>query len=278
MSTSAKSHPAAALLRRMAALLGTALWLAGSASANPLCPGKQPLQFAHHAFGSFYSDGKGIDVDLVNEMSRRSGCHIVQTLKPRSRIWREPEEGVLEMAGNGIENAQRNQFAVFIPYIAVRARLLYRGAGRAPATVAELLQQHPRLGIVRSFKHGEPYDSAVDTLRQQGYVVEARDMDQLFEWLQLGRIQAAITHPMIYQYYLPRLQPNTIQIMDLASNEPTLKVGVIVSRKLFSAAQIDGWRTLLQGMRHDGTLLQIYSHHVGADNARAALLHVSPSE
>lgn len=253
------------------------LLLVMPAQATSLCLVNKAIQFSHHPFGYFYSDGQGIDVDLVAELARRSGCPFVETVKPRSRIWRELEEGVLEMAGNGIETEARNQFAAFIPYIAVRARLLYNGDGSAPANVDELLQQNLRIGVVRSFKHGEPYDTAVEQLRQQGQVVEARDMQQLFEWLQKGRIQAAISTPLVYEHYLPSLQRDKLQIVDLATQQPTLKLGVILSRKRFSPEQINGWRKLLQAMRDDGTLRNIYSQHIGADNADAALRQVSPS-
>ena len=248
-----------------------------SAQAAPLCPSKQPIQFAHHHFGYFYSDHSGIDADLVMAMSKRSGCSFTETVKPRSRIWRELEEGTLEMAGNGIETAQRDKFAAFIPYMAVRAKLLYLGSGTAPATVEELLQQPVHVGIVRSFKHGEPYDMALEQLRQQGKVVEARDMQQLFEWLQKGRINVAITHPVVYQRYLSMLQLDKLQIVDLATQQPTLKVGVVLSRKRFSGEQIEGWRKLLQAMRDDGTLHAIFSQHIGADNADAALRQISPA-
>ena len=242
-----------------------------SAQANTLCPPRQPIQFAHHQFGYFYIDHSGIDADLVAEMAKRSGCRFSETVKPRSRIWRELEEGSLDMAGNGIETAQRKQFAAFIPYMAVRTKLLYLGNDVAPATVDDLVHQPVRVGIVRSFKHGEPYDTALEQLRQQGQVVEARDMQQLFEWLQKDRINVAITHPVVYQRYLPMLQLDKLQIVDLATQQPTLKVGVVLSRKRFSAEQIEGWSKLLQAMRDDGTLHAIFSQHIGPDNADAAL-------
>lgn len=253
------------------------LLLVVPAQATSLCLVNKAIQFSHHPFGYFYSDGQGIDVDLVAELSRRSGCPFVETVKPRSRIWRELEEGTLEMAGNGIETEQRDKFAAFIPYMAVRAKLLYLGNDTAPTTVEDLLQQPVRVGIVRSFKHGEPYDGAVEQLRQQGKVVEARDMQQLFEWLQKSRINVAITHPVVYQRYLPMLQLDKLQIVDLATQQPTLKVGVVLSRKRFSAEQIEGWRKLLQSMRDDGTLRNIYTQHIGADNADAALRQISPA-
>ena len=155
--------------------------------------------------------------------------------------------------------------------------MLYLGNDAAPASVEDLLQQPLRVGMVRSFKHGEPYDSALEQLRQQGKVVEARDMQQLFEWLQKGRINVAITHPVVYQRYLPMLQLDKLQIVDLATQQPTLKVGVVLSRKRFSGEQIEGWRKLLQAMRDDGTLRAIFSQHIGADNADAALRQISPA-
>lgn len=261
---------------RTVACLSTSL-ISLLAQADTLCPPNQKIQFAHHNFGYFYSEDGGIDVDLVAELARRSGCPFNQTVKPRSRIWQELEQGALEMAGNGIETDARNQFAAFIPYIAVRARLLYNGEGNAPASVDELLQRNLRVGVIRSFKHGEPYDSAVDYLRQQGQVVEARDMPQLLEWLQKKRIQAAITHPLVYLRYLPGLQIDKLQIVDLATHHPTIKASVILSRKHFSPEQIDGWRKLLQSMRDDGTLRNIYTRYIGADNADAALRQISPS-
>lgn len=248
-----------------------------SAQADTLCPPKQPIQFAHHRFGYFYTDHSGIDADLVAEMAKRSGCRFSETVKPRSRIWRELEQGSLEMAGNGIETTQRQQFAAFIPYMAVRTKLLYLGNDSAPATIDDLLHQPLHVGIVRSFKHGEPYDTALEQLRQQGKVAEARDMQQLFEWLQKGRIDVAITPPVVYQRYLPLLQLDRLQIIDLTMQQPALKVGVVLSRKRFSAEQIEGWRKLLQSMRDDGTLHAIFSQHIGADNADAALRQISPA-
>lgn len=264
-----KQIPGTRLLATAAVAL---LLLPPAASAVSLCPNGLPIQFAHHEFGSFYGSGKGIDVDLAAELSRRSGCRFVETLKPRARIWRELEQGIVEMSGNGIETLQRNRFAAFIPYMAVRAHLLYRGTDKAPASIAELLERPGlKVGIVRSFMHGEPYDRALAQLREQGQVFEARDMEQLFGLLYKRRIHAVISHPVIYRYYLPQIDLPSLQIVDLASGLPMVKASLVLSRKRFTDEQIAGWGRLMQSIREDGTLRTILVRHVGEYHADLAL-------
>lgn len=264
--------------KRLLASAAVALLLQPHAGAVSLCPSSEPIQFSHHEFGGFYGRGKGIDVDLVSELARRSGCRFAETLKPRARIWRELEEGVTDMAGNGIETPQRNRFAAFIPYMAVRAHLLYRGNDKVPASIDELLERPGiKVGIVRSFLHGDPYDAALEQLRQQGQVVEARDMEQLFGLMYKRRIHAIISHPVIYQHYLPEMEITGLQVSDLAIGLPMVKASLVLSRKRFSNEQIAGWTRLLQSIRDDGTLRGIFARHVGEPHADAAMrLHAAP--
>ncbi|SDH02116.1 MULTISPECIES: hypothetical protein [unclassified Duganella] len=61
--------PPYALLLASLGLLSPSAWAAG------LCP-QQPIRLAFYESGLFYYEGKGVDVDLVKELQRRSGCMV----------------------------------------------------------------------------------------------------------------------------------------------------------------------------------------------------------
>ena len=116
-------------MQHVHALVAAFLLIAGSAvlaTDKPDC--NRPLTLALHDHGLLYSSdtGTGIDKDVADEPTRRSGCKIRISVMPRARIWQLIESGALDFSLSGITNAERDRFAGFAWYFANKYYLLVR--------------------------------------------------------------------------------------------------------------------------------------------------------
>ena len=91
---------------RLLVLIALAWPLVGMAVAGPDC--SRPFTLALHDHGLLYDSqtGEGIDKDMADELTRRSGCKINVSLMPRARIWQLIESGALDFSLSGIRGAR----------------------------------------------------------------------------------------------------------------------------------------------------------------------------
>ena len=74
---------------------------------------------------------------------------------PRSRIWQLIETGALDFTLSGIDNPERDKFAVFAWYMSNKYYLLVRRDAEV-RSVAEFRRKRAlRLGLIRSFRYGD---------------------------------------------------------------------------------------------------------------------------
>ena len=258
-----------ACLLTCAALGLTLLQPASAASASP-CP-DHPIRFAHYEFGLVYSSGYGgIDDDVQKELMRRSACAFEVSLQPRARTWADLKSGHIDMAGSGIQTAERDAFAWFFPYI-VEDNVIVLGP-RVPREMhslkAFLADPQLSLGGVRSYRYSPNYDAFVDQLIQARRHHEAADPGALFRMFEVQRFDAFITNPLLYLYYvkikgLPN--PQRLEDWDPAGATPS---GLVLSKKSFTEAQALQWGALIKGMLADGSIEAIAVKHMGPDNGR----------
>ncbi|WP_310385083.1 transporter substrate-binding domain-containing protein [Roseateles sp.] len=209
-------------LARAVAVLALGLTLLRPVSAAPasLCP-DHPIRFAHYEFGMAYSSGYGgIDDDLQKELMRRSGCAFEVSLQPRARTWVDLKSGSIDMAGSGIQTAERDAFAWFFPYI-IEDNVMVLGP-RVPRSMqsfkAFLADPQLTLGGVRSYRYSANYDAFVDQLILARRHSEAADPGALFRMFEARRFDAFITNPLLYMYY--------VRVKGLPDPQPGLRASI----------------------------------------------------
>ncbi len=249
------------------------------AAGPPNCP-ERAISVAFYEFGALFSGasgekaegfgGSGIDVDLLRELKRRSGCRFEGVTMTRARIWSELEAGRLDMTTSGIATPEREKRYAFAPYILLK-HYVWMLESHAPVAggLAEFMA-NPKLrwGAVRGYKHTPAYDAALDEARAQGRVIEATDDLALLRLLAEGSVDAVIGHTVVMRRYAaehPR-QPRMVAL-DWAPRGSVVPEGLVLSRARFSEAEIAGWRRLVAEIVRDGTLLRIARRHVGEEDA-----------
>ncbi len=164
-----------------------------------------PLEVAYYEAGYLYSKGVGIDKDVITEVSKRSGFTFTETEKPRARIWKELADGVLPMSVSGIQNANRDEFAWFVPYISQKNKAIVVNPKYKTADLF-LADKEAKIAVVRGFKHAD-FDPIVNELvAAGGRVTEVPTIHNLFLMLNAGgRVDMIISLPVFYSKELKEL-------------------------------------------------------------------------
>jgi polar amino acid transport system substrate-binding protein len=238
------------------------------AAASHLPDCSRPLTLGLHEHGLLYASqtGEGIDKDVADEMSRRSGCRLTLTMLPRARIWQLIESGALDFTLSGIANAQRDRFATFAWYVSNKYYLLVRRDADV-RSVAEFRRKRAlRVGLIRSFRYGEQANAFVDSLEAQDRVTYAGSLDPLYTILLDDGIQAMIIEPFDFPAIAgAQLKAQTV-ILDFG--DPPVPHGLVMSRKSLTPAEQQAWREIIQSMRSDGTMRRIFEKYFPVDLAR----------
>jgi len=238
----------------------------GSASAaGPEC--SRTFTLALHDHGLLYSaeTDTGIDKDVADELIRRSGCKVTTSLLARARIWQLIESGALDFSLSGISNAERDKFAGFAWYVSNKYYLLVRKDSGVRSQTDFEQNDKLQLGVIRSFRYSQSANRLVDKLLAANRVSQAGGLAPLYQTLMLGHIQGMIIEPFDY----PTLEEKKIR--DITSiiefNDPPVPHGLIMSKKALPPTEQEKWRTLVNAMRRDGTLLRIFEKYFKAELA-----------
>lgn len=260
-------------MSRVLAMLVLALGsgLSAPAAAGSTC-GSYRLAFYEH--GVLYyqgADGRhtGIDLDVVNEISRRSGCRFDTVLESRVRIWDQLQRGALDLSTSGVATPERLAYAEFYPYIDTRNFVLMRRDDAKRLGTMERFEadRSRRVVVVKGFKHGASLDAWLDRLRQQQRVVEVGDVETVMRAFLAGRADAMLATPLTWALLQQReAGARDIAMLDWAPMD-RVTGGLIVSRSQVSEADKQRLRATIQSMRLDGALDTIFRRHVGEDLA-----------
>ncbi|MBB2496529.1 substrate-binding periplasmic protein [Aquipseudomonas ullengensis] len=218
----------------------------------------KPIRLAWFQNSIVYRDGKGFDPDLVAELQRRSGCVFDTQQVPRSEVWSGLAEGWLDMLPSGVPNLERRRYSFFIPSVYFRNKLIVRADLAAQVTTFSDFQKIPdaRLGSVRGYWNGPYYEAGVRALYGAGRVREYVDDAERYAALRRGEVNGLISHDINLQQQLPAEEQLNYRVLDLSPG-PSLAVGLMLSRRTFSAAQAAEWMRLVEGMRLDGRLAEM---------------------
>jgi polar amino acid transport system substrate-binding protein len=267
--------------RRITCMVWCVLGLAcGPAAAGPVDCGNRPITVAFFDFGLFYyeTNGKaqGIDKDLVDELSKRTGCAFSVVVMPRARIFGEISSGTLDMTVTAIQTPERDQYAWFAPYAQAKnyAIVTKRIAAIIRNPEDFLGQDGLQFGVVRSFKHGQDQDSWLEKVRQRKRVVENASVDRLFDGLDRGLFDAVFSQPQIFRKFISELNSqDRFVVQDWYPRDKGVVGGLMLAKSRFSELEAGKWQTLIHTMKTDGTLERIFKRYVSASEAKAMLVN-----
>lgn len=264
--------------RLRAVQLALVLALAGSSAAQALSPADygcdRPINFAYYEFGALFHAGVGIDVDVIAELERRTGCVFETRVMPRAQIWKDLEAGLLDGTNSGIRTEARRNFAYFIPYLGWKNTLVTRldVAASMPSIDDIIADKTVKIGVVKGYVHGPFYDFRLKIADGEKRVIRYLDQAAIYRALQADEVQAIISPTINYSFYLPRPEDQARFVMLDASPTPPIPHNLTFSTKRFNNAQINIWARLFEALRLDGTLLHIYQAHLPPGVA-SAILH-----
>jgi polar amino acid transport system substrate-binding protein len=236
-------------------------------AALPDC--SRPLTLGLHEHGLLYTGqtGEGIDKDIAEEMSRRSGCHLTLTVLPRARIWQLVESGALDFTLSGIANPQRDKFAAFAWYVSNKYYLLVRRDADVHSVAQFQRQRGLKVGLIRSFRYGDRANDFVDVLTTQERVTYAGSLDPLYAILLDAGIQAMIIEPFDFPVLAGAQLKAQTTVLEF--DDPPVAHGLVMSKRSLSPAQQNAWREVIVAMRADGTIRRIFEKYFPADLARS---------
>lgn len=259
--------------RFMNILITGLLLSCGPSWAGPSCTKK--ISVAFYEFGLLYHQDEGIDRALIDELAQRSQCQFTMSTLPRAQIWLELSSGQTMLSVSAIKTPEREIFAYFsVPYIRLKnmAVLPKAIAEKYPNFNAFLANPTLRWGVVTSYRHGEAQDALINQLRAQSRVDEAKDSEQLFQWLRDGQIHGAFAQATAYNFYFRRLQFNQSAVArDWLPSDRGVEARLVFSKKHFSAADVQQWNTLLLSMRQDGSLQRILARYLPQSELKRSL-------
>ena len=245
-----------------------------AAIAGPVNCGAKPISLAFFDFGLFYftknGQGEGISPDVVDELSKRTGCNIVSQVMPRARTWSDLATGHLDMTVDGIENHQRQNFGWFIPYNKIKNYALVNvESGKAVKGPKDFKNQRQLVfGVVRSFNHGEELEQWLNQMRREKRVEESVDIEILFNKLMLGRIDAIFAPPVVYRKFLSDLNiESDFEVQDWAPSDKGIVASLVLAKSRFTEADAKDWERLIMDMRSDGTFKKIFSRYLSEEDA-----------
>ncbi|MGG5871127.1 substrate-binding periplasmic protein [Pseudomonas peli] len=227
---------------------------------------------AFYEAGYLYSNGAGIDKDVIDELKNRGGYSFDYIERPRARIWKGLEEGSLPMSVSGIRTAERDKFAFFIPYIAQKNMALVTDAKYA--TADRLIEdERATAAVVRGFKHGDYFDGLIDTLRTKGRVHEVPTIHNLFLMLKAGnRVDLIVSLPVFYAKELNELGlNNSVIVHDWEPERAPIAHNLILSKAHFSEQAYLNMKGLIDEMKADGTLRGIFLKYLSPQQTDQAL-------
>lgn len=256
-----------------------ALLLAGLGLLSPvvraagLCPDR-PIRLVFYESGLFYSDGKGVDVDLVEELRRRSSCTFETSVLPRVRAYTLLANGQVDIVMAAVENPARNGYAYFTPYLQQRfAAVIPRSVPVEKTTLAGFTAD-PGLhfGMVRGVSYGAPRDRWTAQMTTAGRVQIAPSPAIAYRMLQGGRFSALFAIPLQYEKELKdRGLRDQMTIVDWFPHEPPTPRNLALSRKSFTPRQLAAWNALASTLRTDGTMQTILQRYLTPAEAAKAI-------
>lgn len=235
------------MLRALALLM-----LCGCAWAQQ--PG-QPLRVVTDYWPPFRMAGvdgqlQGLDIDLLNELEKRTGLHFEIRLQPWARALEDMRSGQADLMTGLARTAEREQYIDYLePSYYACAPRLYGAPARAASLASYQQLQGLRIGYVLQSVYFEPFDSDSTLLK-----VGVKNEEQLLQMLLRGRVELLIGTDCQVDFQLrdPQLAPHLAKLAYQPPASTPLYLGL--SRAAGHSDERDLLADTLQQLLHEGWL------------------------
>ncbi|MBV7538078.1 ABC transporter substrate-binding protein [Duganella sp. sic0402] len=259
-------------LRLTTILLASWLSLA-VAQATERQPACAPVTVGVSDLGySSYLDGttiRGSNVDVLEEIEKRSGCPLHIRWYPRSRLYAQFFSKELAMTGASLRTAERDRYGTWLPYTYTHFELvlLNQHAGNFRSLAEFVERSNARLNITRGVSYTPEAQAQLDRLQQQGRLEYVNDYGVVFRKIQAGRADGTFAPPTIHLLNQRRFGMSARMRAVTVTESPRAMVGLYVSRQV-PPETVQRYADALRSIVLDGTMQRFYERYLGADIAQ----------
>lgn len=205
---------------------------------------------------------KGIDVDIINEVAKRSGWNLDMTYPGFDAAVNAVQSGQADalMAGTTITEARQKVFTFSDPYYDTKIVLYTRGDNKV--TDYKTLK-----GKSVGVKNGTIAQSFLEENQDKyGYIIKSFDTSDLMNnSLDAGSIEAAMDDQPVVQYAIKQGKKYAINM----GGEAVGSFGFAVKKGSKFEPLVDDFNKALAEMKKDGTYAQIMTKWLGAETTTA---------
>jgi polar amino acid transport system substrate-binding protein len=248
-----------------AVLLALSLPVA-SALAAPACPaasvGVSDLGYSSYLDGAVIH---GSNVDILEEIQKRSGCTLNIQWYPRSRLYAQFFNHQLDMTGASLRTAERDRYGIWLPYTYTHFELLLlnQDAGKFRSLADFVDHSRARLNLTRGIGYTPQTQRQLDRLEKLGRLEYVNDYTVVFRKILAGRAEGTLAPATIH--LLNQRQFGLVGKMraSTVSESPRTMVGLYVSNQV-PPEVLQRYADALRSIVADGTMQKFYEHYLGA--------------
>jgi ABC-type amino acid transport substrate-binding protein len=225
-----------------------------------------PLRLAFHPYPGMYEpqaggEAKGLDVDFIRELARRSGCKIIGAPGTGARTWPALVAGEVDLATAVAFRPQREADVEFLTMVKTRHMVLMRRSAVRAGPAAFEADPTLRLGVVKAAPYLAAVGQWVDRLRAQDRVSESADMLSLLKAFEAGRTDAVLIFPLALNSQSEDWLAER-RLLDWWPDE-SISGGLAASRRSVHAPVRERLRQAVRAMHADGSLQQLAERYFG---------------
>ncbi|WP_297844860.1 ABC transporter substrate-binding protein [Pseudomonas sp.] len=230
------------------------------------CPSNIRVGISDRGYASFRSNNgyEGISVDLFTELSKRTGCKVTFVWLPSVRLMLELEAGQIDISATMIQDAKRDQFAVFLPYAYSQSYLVL--LKRQEVTYSSLdefvASPNTRLNRVRGLLMSKKIEDMLKPMLMQGRVEHVNDFATVFRKLDAGRAEAAVMTPWIYLWHARQAGISDQLVLVPIREVPSPMLGMYVSSSSMPNETTSAIAIALESMVKDGSIKAIHERYL----------------
>ena len=236
------------------------------------CPPVVTVGVSDLGYAAYVDHGvyRGVEIDLVAELGKRTGCRFRIDWFPHGRLFVQLAGASIDMALAGVRTRERDQFASWVPFAYTHSVLLLNDRSKnSYRSLEEFVDRGTeRLNITRGNVYAPAVAAQLARLEKQGRLEYVASYDLVFKKMQAGRADGTLSTPVIYLMYLRRLgMEDRVRAMPLAELSRSVTGAYLSNANLNSAAR----RCIadaIAAMLADGTVQHIYARYLGEDKTR----------
>ena len=250
-----------------AVLFALCLPLACAQAAENACP---PAIVGVSDLGySSYQDGnviRGISIDVMEELQKRSGCKLSVHWYPRSRLYAQFFSGKLDITGASLRTPERDRYGTLLPYTYSRFELvlLNKEAGNFHSLAEFVERSTARLNVTRGIFYNAAIQAQFDRLQQQGRLEYVNDFGVVFRKILAGRAEGTLAPLTIHMQNQRQFGMVGKMSATTVAESPRTLVGLYISNKV-PPDVLQRYANALRSIVADGSVQRFYEHYLDTE-------------